>query len=474
MLNPSKFDRRWVRLSQQSLALVLLLCAAIFVSATQALAANYNRAGAWWTRVPDPLFGMAYTAEPSDYNNSAPMGSPERTSCPFPDACKYFDSDFTNADFSLLWGPSGRNDLGTIRGLGMNFIALYDWAGGFCRDHKPFLDAAWNGGKNPLMVTIPISDTKVQNAFEPSGKADILSILYQAYGLDPNGNGTPNISPAASMWRIGNEVALHHIELNRVVQVVKIILNFEAEKGIPDNQKLVFTSDVDFGVQRGQPPGIAQMLDLQKAFNDAGLSDIWHTRFIASINTKNEAPLIQNYVTNVFPNQSDFSQGSGLPLFFAEYGLNSKEACEYIRDTTHQRLDCNSIADQNKAQAEYEKAEFETGAALAKNPPTSSFFYGFSVFQWQDAFWKCPHEYVKGKTGCTESLFGIQTVGKQTATGNIAGGPCGLQPTTYPVNALDPKPIFSEIPGALNATTEPAPGGTLKGKHTGFFDNHGR
>lgn len=46
------------------------------------------------------------------------------------------------------------------------------------------------------------------------------------------------------------------------------------------------------------------------------MSDIWNTRFIVSINTKNEGPLIENYVKNVFPQQGDFNQGSGLTLFF--------------------------------------------------------------------------------------------------------------------------------------------------------------
>jgi hypothetical protein len=63
----------------------------------------------------------------------------------------------------LLWGSgtNGRNDLGTFRNLGMNFVAFYDWSGGFCREHAPFLNAAWNSGTNPQMMTIPISNFNV-------------------------------------------------------------------------------------------------------------------------------------------------------------------------------------------------------------------------------------------------------------------------------------------------------------------------
>jgi hypothetical protein len=431
---------------------VVFLYAAILVSATQAFAAaGYDRSGPWWKKVPRPLFGMAYTPEPSDYNNTAPEGDPKRTSCPQPAMCKYFDTDFANKDFSALWGPSGRNDLGTIRTrLKMNFIALYDWVGGFCRDHTPFLDAAWNGGTKPLMVTIPISNYNVATAFDPLTVSNIRSILYQAYGLNASGAGTPKINPAVSMWRIGNEVQRNGIPPANAAEVAKIIVNFEKDKRIPVDQQLVFTSDADFVLLDGKPAGIARLLALKAAFINAGLSDIWYKRYIASFNTINDASFIDNYVKSVFPAQDDFKQGKGLSLFFTEYGQNSKEACDYIKKTTDPTLNCNLLADQNKAQAQYNKAEFQVGSALAKTAITSGtgYFYGFAVFQWQDAFWKCPAEYSSGMR-CTQSLFGIQTVGAKTMDGQIPGGACGLRPATYPVNKLDPKPVFNEIPGAL-------------------------
>lgn len=432
------------------LLIVLFLCSAIFVSAAQA-ATGYDRSGPWWKLVPRPLLGTAYTPEPSDYNNTAPMGDPKRTSCPQPVMCKYFDTDFANSDFSALWGSPGRNDLGTIRtGLKMNFIALYDWSGGFCRNHTPFLNAAWNGGTNPLRVTIPISNFNVQTAFDPVTRSNILSILYQAYGLTANGAGTPKINPAVSMWRIGNEVQKNGIAPKNAAEVAKIIVNFEKDKAIPNSQQLVFTSDVDFGILNSKPPGISQLLALKAAFINAGLSDIWYKRFIASFNTTNDAMFIDNYVKNVFPRQDDFSQGNGLPMFFTEYGWNSKDACLYVKANTDPNLNCSLLADQNKAQSIYDKAEFKVGTALAKTPTTSStgYFYGFAVFQWQDAFWKCPTNYANGKW-CTESLFGIQTIGPKTMDGQIPGGSCGLQRATYPVNKFVPKPIFNEIPGVL-------------------------
>src|SRR5215472_16828568 len=105
--------------------LVVLAIATVSMSAADAFA-QYDRSGPWWSKVQRPLLGVAYTAEPSDYNLTSNV-------CPSPSTCKYFDSDFTNEDFSLLWGPAGRDDLDAIRKLKMNFIALYDWVGGFCR-----------------------------------------------------------------------------------------------------------------------------------------------------------------------------------------------------------------------------------------------------------------------------------------------------------------------------------------------------
>jgi hypothetical protein len=204
----------------------------------------------------------------------------------------------------------------------------------------------------------------LMSVFDSVTKANVLSILYEAYGLDQSGNGTPQINPAVGMWQIRNEVQLHQIALVNAAEVAKIILNFEADKNIPDNQKLVFSPDVDFGILFGQPPAISQLLALQKAFSDAGLSGIWHTRFIAGINTTNPVGFIENYVQNMFPLQGDFSAGAGLPCSLSNTVWTANEACKYVKATILPNVDCNSISDQDKAQAECEKAEFQAGAAL--------------------------------------------------------------------------------------------------------------
>lgn len=70
--------------------------------------------------------------------------------------------------------------------------------------------------------------------------------------------------------------------------------------------------------------------------------------------------------------------------------------------------------------------------ALDKSPAQSKtgYFYGYSVFQWQDAFWKCPG------TICTESQFGMQKRAAHLTEGTIGGGKCGI-----PVNSFK-YPVF--------------------------------
>ena len=71
---------------------VLFLAAILSTAfAPHATAQTYDRSGPWWKIVPRPMLSMAYTPEPADYD--------VKFTCPFPDGCKYFDSDFYNSDF---------------------------------------------------------------------------------------------------------------------------------------------------------------------------------------------------------------------------------------------------------------------------------------------------------------------------------------------------------------------------------------
>jgi len=383
----------------------------------------YDRSGPWWSIIPRPLLSMAYTPEPSDYG--------AQFTC---EGCKYFDSDFYNSDFKLLWGSGGRDDLRTLGLIHANNLHLYDWS--TCRDHLPFLNYAQANG---LTVWVPFSNYNVSNPYDPARRANIENIVREIYGLNPQNVGRKTHHPAAVLWGIGNEYDINGFSPANVAAVAKIVVELERDAGIPDSEKLVFTSPVSFAALGGQPAAIQQMLELQRAFIAAGLSDVWYKRFMASTATTNDGPFMDNYIRNTFPASGDFSKGSGLPLFLSEYGANGQDACLNLH---RQDPACRVPAQQalrDKSQQTWNSAEFTVGMALDTTPSNSKtgYFYGFSVFQWQDAFWKCPAE----NPYCTEGQFGIQKRGSPLTQGTIGGGRCGIPVNTftYPVINLQHK-----------------------------------
>jgi hypothetical protein len=132
----------------------------------------------------------------------------------------------------------------------------------------------------------------------------------------------------------------------------------------------------------GKPAAIEQILDLQRAFIAAGLSDVWYNRFLASVNTTNDAAFMDDYIKRRFPAQGDFSKGDGLPLFLNEYGQNGQNACALLhRDRIEACAAPDNPALRDSSQNEYNAAEFKVGIALSTAPADSStgYFYGFGL-----------------------------------------------------------------------------------------------
>ena len=97
--------------------------------------------------VPQKFKGIAYDPRPSNFEQN-------------PDNM-YFDDDFYNQDFCQLWGNETsvgcsqkpdkfRDDLMTMKNIGVNFIRMYDW--NWQRDHEGFLEYAADMG---IKVSIP-------------------------------------------------------------------------------------------------------------------------------------------------------------------------------------------------------------------------------------------------------------------------------------------------------------------------------
>jgi hypothetical protein len=183
-----------------------------------------------------------------------------------------------------------------------------------------------------------------------------------------------------------------HVVLFAVLSAAFIIVEVENAAGIPDSEKLVFTSPVSFAAQNGNPPAIQQILRLQQAFLAAGLSDVWYKRFMASTATTNDGPFMKHYINDIFPAAGDFSKGDGLALFLSEYGANGQDACLFFHPGDDKCRAPEQQALRDRSQEDYNAKEFEVATALDNTPAGSkiAYLYGFSVFQWQDAFWKCP------------------------------------------------------------------------------------
>jgi hypothetical protein len=428
-------NRTFLSVGLRAAAMTFLPALFIFASAGLSSAQQkYDQTGPWWAKLPRPLLGMAYTPEPSDFGSS--------TNCPYPSSCKYFDDDFFNADFQDLWGASGRDDLSTVKNIGtnplsINFLHLYDFS--VCRNHVPFLDHA---NKLGISVMIPISNYYVSPSEDPNRTADIQALFGEVYGIGA-GRMTPH--PAAVLWDIGNEYDLNPgLNAGDVASVVSIIVDYENTLGITDANKLLFTSPVSFGTY-GEPnrPGIVKLKRLKKAFENAGLTDIWYTRFVASINPFNNGQFMANYLKTTYPNNMSKNRTT-LPLFFSEFGQDAPDACGQLHPN-HPHQNCGTTAQQNAAQAAFETNQINKVLPLAKSATTSrtGYFYGFSIFQWQNEFFD---------TG-TQATWGVLEQGSPpTDNGTIAGGGvCNIPPSTftYPVDPLNEKPNFTAISTAI-------------------------
>ncbi|TQV88817.1 hypothetical protein [Aliikangiella coralliicola] len=351
-----------------------------------------------------PIQGVCYQPTPSD-----------DTPVPLP---KYFDSDYYNSDFSLLWGTSarGRNDLNNLStNLGVNFVHLYNWSvppapgstpGDYQRDHVPFLNACENEG---IKVFVPISNYFLEqiNQGNTQVKSQIKSMVTEVYaaGASTKPNG-------AAIWGIGNEYDLAtSFTAADVATAISYLLDAEKGLGVPSSNLLPITSPVSFAVHSiPNAPAISALQTLQQAFTAAGLTSTWDDRFIASVNSFNTGSFLKNYVDTTFPQYFP-----DLPFFFSEMGIN---------------LVPNGYPSTEKDQADYV-------ADQLKNTAPSGNFLGTCVFQFlnQSAV----------KTG-TEATFGAYKY-----SGNISeygAIPAGYVPgggEQYPVDSLTAKDMVASI-----------------------------
>ena len=354
-----------------------------------------------------PIQGVSYSPAPSDDMPAPPP--------------KYFDTDFANSTFPLLWGSGGggRGDISALASIGVNFVHLYDWSvppapgnppGAYERAHLPFLAECASSG---VQVMVPVSNYFIQQIHDGKGatvKGQILAMVTEVY----NGGATP--VAGAGLWGVANEYDLAGalFDVNDVVQAIVYITEAEQQLGISAENVLQVTSPVSFATG-GLPnaPGVAAIQALQTAIEgNASLGTaFWNARFVGSTNPFNDGAFLTSYIDSTFPQYFP-----DLPFFFAEMGMN-----------------IGGLAPTPEAQAKF------VAGQLAATTPRGNFL-GRCVFQFLDQS--------AMKSG-TEATFGMtKYAGSTITTGTIPAGYTPGGGETYPVDELEHKPLWQSVHAA--------------------------
>jgi hypothetical protein len=356
--------------------------------------------------------GICYSPAPSD---DAPVPPP-----------KFFDTDFTNSCFPLLWDDAngGRGDIKNLASMGVNFIHLYDWsvppapgaaAGSNQRSHTTFLKKCGDEGIN---VFVPISNYFLGQIHSGKGatvKTQIAAMVDEAY----NGGTTPY--GGAAMWGVGNEYDLapaSQFGVADVVTAMEYLVDAESAQGIKSAHLLPVTSPVSFAVLPGESgPGIEGIQALKTAIEASTIlgTAFWQTRFVASTNPNNKGSFISNYIANTFP-----ATFPDTYFFFSEMGID--------------------ILAGSSVTSEKEQADFVLDQLNNTSP--SGNFVGRCVFQFLDQ--------TAMKSG-SQATFGMNKFSGSSTPGTI-------QPSTYvpgggesyKVDKLISKPLWDSVMSSYN------------------------
>lgn len=385
-----------------------------------------------------PLRGFSYEPSPSDWK---PGGSE-------------FDSDYYNANYSQLWGPTvngvyGRDDLGKMKQAGVNFLHIYNW-NPQRTNHTPFLDYA---AQNGMGVTIPIGNythclivSGCQGVSGPGSYAkayDVIKGIFQDVYL-PGANDVPH--QGAAIWGIFNEIDLNGIDADEVAFVIQAILTLEDQYNVTQANRLPFFVSTSDAVEGGQRAGIVPTQQVAAALKKLALATgpttwtgkdgqkvvldqipdgFWQRRMIASTNPFQDAVTYSQIIFTdwpaAFPGTDKWNTLP--PMFFGEMGLNvAPNGLPQPSTSAYQ-----GIANRDRASL----ACVTPAAEGAKTP--AGYFLGGTMFEYSQ-------EYKAGDPG-QYAWWGARAYGAagDARRGTLPGG------GSYTIDALVDTPIWGAV-----------------------------
>lgn len=430
-----------------------------------------------------PIKGVSYQPSPSDDCQLQTQITPSPCTATPGYNSVYYDTDFYNTDFPLLWGPGttavpGRNDLKKLKDQGINFLHIYNWNAQ--RDHGTFLDAVAAHG---MKLTVPVSNYTaclivgggcqgVSAGSYQTAYTNIQAIFNQVY----NGGTTPHA--AAGVWAIFNEYDYNSIDPVNVAFVIQAILQLEANAGITGANRLPFVVPVSNAVNAGSssawfqtaqalyqaipnansaiPAGVLAIIAVSVSLQNAHVSgtttygtvtvgavpaDLWSKRVIAAVNPFTSGPTINAYFMSANQFQSAFP-GTAVtvttpsaqtwketwntlpPLFFTEMGIN---------------IGGSGGTPQTQATWIQSQLQCTNPWAVDATSTTNGYFLGSNIFEFE-------YEGVNGRWG----MFVFPSPPTFT-TGTTTGT------QSYRVDTLNAQPAWASVLTGYQATTKTCP-----------------
>ena len=281
--------------------------------------------------------------------------------------CIFFGSDIAYNAMEPLWGPSytscsgrtfqGRNDLQTLKEMGVNLVRLYDWEPR--NFHKRFLDKCVDLG---IKVLAPVSRYFLNPSQGFPDRRNLIPKLIQSFSNGETNNGT-TYHPAIAGIIMGNEPGICHCYT--VEQCSEFTKDWvEAEKRMRFPTSLPIGHPVDFGKAPGER--FPQWNFWETLLDRTHLQHLKNRLFLS--------PQPQNDAFYLFENAENSGRGYvqqtfekfGVPLLFTELGKD------------RQKPNYQAVV----------QGQLEGSIAYGAAHPEQ--FLGICHFQFADKVWKCP------------------------------------------------------------------------------------